>query len=241
MVPSLKMEFDTLEKAIDMYTTYAKRGGFDCKLGSTKRVNGVITYKYMYCNREGQTSKRTLDTLNGDNGVQNRKTVSKRTNCEALICFKQIEQSGRFLVSKFIDTHNHELYTNDTVHMSKDKRKLDYYDQSALYNLGINNIGATKTHTIMTGLKGGYENQGPTYVDYKNWSRDLSCFIGDSDANMLVNLMMERKKFLPQFSFEYICKDNHLLGCFWADGIAKRNYMEFSDVISFDATFRTNK
>ena len=54
--------------------------------------------------------------------------------------------------------------------------------------------------------------------------------------------LMDKKKFLPDFSFEYsVDQKNALTGLFWADALCKRNYMEFGDVVSFDATFNTNK
>nr|XP_043620318.1 protein FAR1-RELATED SEQUENCE 5-like [Erigeron canadensis] len=35
--------------------------------------------------------------------------------------------------------------------------------------------------------------------------------------------------------------NNELAGLFWADEIARQNYIEFGDIISFDATYRTNR
>nr|KAJ0196835.1 hypothetical protein LSAT_V11C700381100 [Lactuca sativa] len=101
-----------------------------------------------------------------------------------------------------------------TVHMSKLKKKLDHYDKEIITKLSTSNIGASKAHSMVTGLKGGYSKQGAKKIDYKFFSRDLNYYIGDSDANMAL---------------------------FWADAIAKRNYKEFSDVVSFDATYKTNK
>ncbi|XP_023730878.3 protein FAR1-RELATED SEQUENCE 6-like [Lactuca sativa] len=78
------------------------------------------------------------------------------------------------------------------------------------------NTRASKADSMVTGLKGGYSKQGAKKIDYKNFSRDLNCYIGDSD-------------------------DDELRALFWADAIAKRNYKKFSDVVSFDATYKTNK
>ncbi|XP_035840368.1 protein FAR1-RELATED SEQUENCE 5-like [Helianthus annuus] len=53
---------------------------------------------------------------------------------------------------------------------------------------------------------------------------------------------MEKMKELSDYSFEYSVDDGkRLTGLFWADGLCKLNYMEFGDVISFDATFKTNR
>ena len=66
-------------------------------------------------------------------------------------------------------------------------------------------------------------------------------FVGEKDAHMLINTIVSTKKCCPEFFYEFKCNDKELLNMFWADEIAKMNYREFGDVISFDATFRTNK
>ncbi|XP_035835705.1 protein FAR1-RELATED SEQUENCE 2-like [Helianthus annuus] len=59
---------------------------------------------------------------------------------------------------------------------------------------------------------------------------------------MVINRMTDKKQYLADYSFEYFVDDGkRLTGLFWADGLCKLNYMEFGDVISFDATFKTNR
>nr|GEW47626.1 RNA-directed DNA polymerase, eukaryota [Tanacetum cinerariifolium] len=43
------------------------------------------------------------------------------------------------------------------------------------------------------------------------------------------------------FSFDYFVEDAELCGLFWADEVVKCNYKEFGDIVSFDATYKTNK
>lgn len=162
-------------------------------------------------------------------------------SCEAKIGFKIIDGTERYFIKTFVDKHNHPLYTKATVHMARHRRQLDFYDKALIQQLGTSNIGATKAHAMVTGLRGGYEKQGPKKTDYKNYSRDLNCHIGDSDANMIVDILERRSKNVPSFSFHYLLEDSELRALFWADGIAKKNYNEFCDVIAFDATFKTNK
>ena len=66
-------------------------------------------------------------------------------------------------------------------------------------------------------------------------------YICDKDAQLVVDKMNMRKDELPNYTFEYKCVDNVLNTMFWADETDKLYYKEFGDVISFDATFRTNK
>ncbi|XP_023749555.1 protein FAR1-RELATED SEQUENCE 6-like [Lactuca sativa] len=58
---------------------------------------------------------------------------------------------------------------------------------------------------------------------------------------MRVNAINDRQSHCPNYSFEFNCKDDLLDSMFWADETEKAYYAEFGVVISFDATFRTNK
>nr|GEU92387.1 hypothetical protein [Tanacetum cinerariifolium] len=50
-----------------------------------------------------------------------------------------------------------------------------------------------------------------------------------------------RHEFTKDFSFDYFVEDAELCGLFWVDELAKCNYKEFGDIVSFDATYKTNK
>ncbi|GJW68131.1 ribonuclease H-like domain-containing protein [Tanacetum coccineum] len=80
-----------------------------------------------------------------------------------------------------------------------------------------------------------------TTVDFKNFFRSVNCYIGDSNAQMLIHKMGKRKKHVSNFSFDYLVENAKLTAIFWADEVSKYNYREFGDVVSFDATFKTNK
>ncbi|KAJ9560277.1 hypothetical protein OSB04_005437 [Centaurea solstitialis] len=136
---------------------------------------------------------------------------------------------------------NHCLFYEDSKHMLKSKRKLDYSQQRFILKMSNANIGATQAHNIICQLKGGYDKVGGTKVEYKNFQRDRNCYIGDSDANLFVRKMNNRKLYIPNFSFEYNSDGGLLKYAFWADDTAKHNFQEFGDIISFDATYRTNK
>ncbi|GJY99755.1 FAR1-related sequence 5-like protein [Tanacetum coccineum] len=64
---------------------------------------------------------------------------------------------------------------------------------------------------------------------------------GESDAQMLINKMENRKKYVPNFTFQYKVENSELVAMFWADEVAKCNNKEFGDMVSFDAAFNSNK
>ncbi|GJY13103.1 FAR1-related sequence 5-like protein [Tanacetum coccineum] len=92
-------------------------------------------------------------------------------------------------------------------------------------------------------MYGGFENVGVTDVECRNYKHDLTVFIGNRDAQMVVEKLLSRQYLWDNFLFEYKKhKENKtLLGMFWADEQAKQYYDAFGDVVSFDATFRSNR
>nr|GEW55006.1 hypothetical protein [Tanacetum cinerariifolium] len=64
---------------------------------------------------------------------------------------------------------------------------------------------------------------------------------GESDTQMLINKMENIKMYVPKFTFQYRVENSELVAMFWADEVAKCNYKEFGDIVSFDATFNSNK
>nr|GEV45997.1 protein FAR1-related sequence 5-like [Tanacetum cinerariifolium] len=101
--------------------------------------------------------------------------------------------------------------------------------------------GPTLAHRLKVALMGGYDKVRGTPDDYRNFKRAVNLFIRDRDAQMIVDKMINRKLHVLEFSFEHHVLHDELVSRFWADDTMKCNYVVFSDVVSFDATFRTNK
>ncbi|GJW76408.1 FAR1-related sequence 5-like protein [Tanacetum coccineum] len=78
-------------------------------------------------------------------------------------------------------------------------------------------------------------------IDWKNFRRSLNKYIGLRDAQMLVDKLNDRKKHVPNFSFEYKTVNDEMSRMFLADETMKCNYIAFGDVVSSDATYRTNR
>ncbi|GJU01449.1 protein FAR1-related sequence 5 [Tanacetum coccineum] len=99
-----------------------------------------------------------------------------------------------------------------------------------------------KVSTYVLLVKGTlYDPVDDCIVAYMKYAAEASVnyYIGDSDAQMLISKMKNRKKYVSDFSFDYLVENDELVVIFWADEISKYNYREFCDVVSFDATFKT--
>lgn len=94
---------------------------------------------------------------------------------------------------------------------------------------------------MLTEYFGGYGNVGALKQDFKNFQRDVRCFIKSSDAQMFVDYFNEQKERCSSFFFEYeVDEDNCLIRALWCDPICLKNYALYGDFVSFDTTYNTN-
>ncbi|XP_076953234.1 protein FAR-RED IMPAIRED RESPONSE 1-like [Bidens hawaiensis] len=125
--------------------------------------------------------------------------------------FLKSDDGLRFEINDFVEGHNHELVMQ-------------------------------KAFNIMRTKYRGFEQVGATKDDCKNFKQSLTCYIGEYDAEMVVQRLSGKKNCCDGYSLEYTVNSNGELDrLFWADEISKKNYLAFGDIISFDATFKTNK
>ncbi|GKA53683.1 hypothetical protein Tco_0746998 [Tanacetum coccineum] len=102
-----------------------------------------------------------------------------------------------------------------------------------------NKISATRAHNLYCSMKGWYEYVHGTSDDFKNHQRDVNQFIGESDAQMLINKMENRKNYVSNFTFQYKVDNSELVAMFWADEVAKCNYKEFGDIESHEIPLKS--
>lgn len=239
LIPFKGLIFKSLKLAIKMYSEYAEIGGFDVRLSTQSRFdNKIIKKKHVICNRGGKQKKKSCDTL-GTSGVRRKRNSNSRAiGCQAKIIFESVYGTPDYKVFQFDELHNHPLEKRSGL---KKARQMSYSEKEFIVRASTSKIGPTMAHKLRASLRGGYEFVKPKVVDYKNLRRDINRVIGYKDAQMIVNTMNDRRAHYPNYSFEFNCQDDVLDCMFWADEMEKAYYAEFGDVISFDATFRTNK
>ncbi|KAM0047426.1 putative transcription factor FAR family [Helianthus debilis subsp. tardiflorus] len=244
--PQVGMRFRTVDEAYAFYENYAKLGGFTIRKNTQKMIKGIVTLKYFTCSKEGKKTYQKIDTVNDmdvDNvkGKQCRTRPSIRTGCLARLIVKRLDDMT-YNVQSFYEEHNHTLVEEGDYQFLSAARNLSVVQEDFIQNLSKLNIGPVQAFNIMRTHYGGFEEVGATAVDCKNLKRDINAYIGKHDAEMVVSRLMDKKRYLPDFSCEYLNDDKgELRGLFWADEEMKHNYMQFGDVIAFDSTFRSNK
>ncbi|XP_074283086.1 protein FAR1-RELATED SEQUENCE 5-like [Silene latifolia] len=253
--PTIGALFAFLEAGIKFYEVYARACGFT-PLGSTKTKTlrgGVAHQKFVVCNRQGfRESKpkqrpRTKDDENMGDGSSTASTVTRRVKitrigCRAYVRFALLHGlDGPAMIDEFSEVHNHRLTSVCNRDLDKISRSLDMFQKTLILDNSKLNIGAGLTFRHVKELVNGYENIGATLIDFKNFQRDIKCYIGLRDADLFIDRLEKLKATQPQFYFAYdVDSQNRLTKFFWADATCIRNYSFFGDAVSFDPTL-TNK
>ncbi|XP_024995247.1 protein FAR1-RELATED SEQUENCE 5-like [Cynara cardunculus var. scolymus] len=154
------------------------------------------------------------------------------------VCNREGTPNKKFFDS--MDMQSGERRYRNT-NLKRKNRQMRYTDYKNVLNSSSYKVGAIKAHRIQTVLNGGFEHNRYSEIDFKNFKGDAVACVGKKDAKMLINKLSNRRDIVPGYFFEYKCNDQELGAIFWADEVARVNYKEFEDVISFDGTFRTNK
>nr|XP_043619682.1 protein FAR1-RELATED SEQUENCE 5-like [Erigeron canadensis] len=172
---------------------------------------------------------------------EKRRRPSIRCGCNAYLLVKKIN-GNQYQVDQFEEKHNHSMVDNNDVQFLRAHRQLTYTQKDLLHKISHANLGPVKGFKLLKHMYGSFSNIGATVEDCKNFRKDMQKFIGDRDAQMVVEKLLSKRDFNPGFSMDYLTdSSNKLIGLFWADEESKRSYFTFGDVVSFDATFDSNK
>ncbi|QHO58979.1 Putative protein-RELATED SEQUENCE [Arachis hypogaea] len=91
--------------AFDFYNAFAKSKGFSGRKSKTRKHNGIINRQNFVCCREGFRRKKA-DNMHTRKQEPRAET---RCGCKAKVQVSFDVVSGRWIVSKFSDLHNHDL------------------------------------------------------------------------------------------------------------------------------------
>ncbi|XP_076908921.1 protein FAR1-RELATED SEQUENCE 5-like [Bidens hawaiensis] len=78
------------------------------------------------------------------------------------------------------------MVESNDMHFLRSNRKLTYVQQDIVYEMSTLNLGPVKAFNIRRTKYGGFKEVGATVDDCKNFKQSLTCFIGEYDAEMVV-------------------------------------------------------
>ncbi|XP_042056280.1 protein FAR1-RELATED SEQUENCE 5-like [Salvia splendens] len=237
--------FQSLDFALAFYDVYARAVGFDTRKQGVRKVEDVTMWYYVVCNREGQKKSNEDDQLNARSGFSmKRRRLSKRCGCKASLSFKYFSDNGLagYIVQHFNELHNHDMVESEHQKFMSVNRHLDDVHQKFILDCSKANIGPTLTFKVLKETLGGFDLVGCTVGDIRNASRDTKAYAHGFDVQMVLDDMAKKKEMFESYTYHYeVNENNQLVALFWCDGLMKRNYHMFGDIVAFDSTYNTNR
>ncbi|GJW70310.1 FAR1 DNA binding domain, zinc finger, SWIM-type, MULE transposase domain containing protein [Tanacetum coccineum] len=218
--------FVSIDQAYSFYVAYGKkaREGF---LPNPKEKSGVKSLD-VDISKHSEVSDG-FERFRDPKKKQTRRKPTFRCGCLASLTIKRI--GNVFEVTSLIEGHNHPLVAEKDMIFMKNSRNIGYTKQHFLYQVSNANFGPAIGFRLMKQIHGGFDMVGVTVNDCKNQKKKISVFIGDRDAQMAVEKLLSRKLHsLGFYANYYKGDDDRLVGLFWADEEAIKNYATFGDI-----------
>ncbi|KAI8530065.1 hypothetical protein RHMOL_Rhmol11G0026000 [Rhododendron molle] len=152
------------------------------------------------------------------------------------------KSGDKYVVSVFVETHNHSLVSPGRTHLLPSHRKVTSAKRALAEQLSQANVPTCQQMSIFEVQSEGLENVGFGLQDLYNSQSDIRTMLLWQDADMLYEYfqIQQQKNSAFMFSME---KDDEmrLTHCFWADAKARKSYQYFGDVVVFDTPYNRNR
>ncbi|RYR77011.1 hypothetical protein Ahy_A01g001502 [Arachis hypogaea] len=208
------LEFRTEDEACQFYNAYSCWHGFVMRKDDVVRDNqGRIISRQLVCNKEGWRNMRYLDM---DDRSREARSLT-RTKCPARLRVKLDYSCGRWKVSCFVESHNHDLTPPQFAHLVPANRRLTVTDRVQRW------AAILDKHNLV-----GSTWMEKTYETREMWSH---CFLRDKffgyirmtsqceGINSLIRFYVNRKNTLIDFMHNLDralkeCRNNELIADF---------------------------
>ncbi|XP_076926063.1 protein FAR1-RELATED SEQUENCE 5-like [Bidens hawaiensis] len=209
--PVKGMMFSSIDQAFDFYSEYAKKARFGVRKGGSYVHGGVLKTKYFTCCKEGHKPAKMYDSK-GDCNESSKPYYKRRKR-------PTIRYDCRaHLQFKSVDG---EIFEVDDFVESHNHRMVADSDMQFVRSAG------KLTHVQEEPI---YELSNMNLGPVKAFNLMRTQYSGFEKVGATKD---DCKNFKQD--------DPELIRMFWADETSKSNYLAFGDIISFDATFKTNK
>ncbi|XP_020269470.1 protein FAR1-RELATED SEQUENCE 5-like [Asparagus officinalis] len=235
--PLLRMKFNTYEEAYNYYNHYALLMGFGIRKSTvnySKKTRDVLDRKFV-CDKEGYRSNRDKMEM-----PFRRET---RVGCKAMMRVKVLEDKS-WEVTGFVEEHtNHVLSSPDKAKMHRSHQQF-HKSQSckrlieSLQEEGMPPSTISRVINATTGREGELVTPQQC-IDHIRYQRVNN--IGHECISIIKHFQSLTAND-PEFYFAIeVDSSGQMRSVFWADGRSRASYLQFSDVVVFDVTYRTNK
>ncbi|XP_042415197.1 protein FAR1-RELATED SEQUENCE 5-like [Zingiber officinale] len=240
--PQIEMEFPSLEEAFTFYNQYAHESGFSARLGNSKKNKRTneVGWKQFVCFK-GHTDEKQKKVAQVDS-VKERACGEVRTGCMAKLSLVKEQTGENWIVTKFLESHNHPLSTPSKVHLLRSHRHVSEAKKVLKQQFAEANIPTCQQVRLLEIDSGGPEFLGCTKRDIRNFERELRDEQKGIDAETLIEFFATEKEKNSAFFYAYeIDSTGRFTRCFSVDHVSRRAYNVFGDAVVFDTTYNTKK
>ncbi|XP_057783728.1 protein FAR1-RELATED SEQUENCE 5-like [Salvia miltiorrhiza] len=233
---------DTLDEVFVLYCQYAKMIGFSARKGAQGKFKNteIECSKAFHCSCEGPPDNKA------SNGrLAAYKKQSYRSNCKARLRVSRTDVDSPWVVTLFEKEHNHELVHPSESYLLRSARKMAHSQKTLLMAMKSSGIGVSRSYRFLENEAGSRENIGFIRKDVYNELNSNNAKMAkvpNYDANKLLEYFTEKGLSDPSFYWKVkVTDDGRLQNLFFRDSRCLTDYQHFGDVISVDATYKTNK
>ncbi|CAJ2636447.1 unnamed protein product [Trifolium pratense] len=237
------LEFGTIDAAYEFYYQYGKCKGFAIRKSDSRKRgpkgNRITVMRQFVCSKHGLRDKKHLYRI--DRKREHRRLT--RTNCPARLRVHYKAEKDRYVVSMFVEGHNHELNPSSLVHLHPVYRKTSEADRAQIDGIQSHGIRTCHIMGYMVAQKGGYAGVGLKKDLYNYFDKKMREIVKDGDVEASLNYLNVKSSTDPMLYAEYAVNigDGRMKCLFWADGSSRSDYFCFGDVVAFDTTYKKKK
>ncbi|XP_073128254.1 protein FAR1-RELATED SEQUENCE 5-like [Henckelia pumila] len=229
--PNIGRRFESLDDAYSYYNQYARESGFSARISNSKRSKKTseVVWKKIVCFKEGKTDEvRWSKEANSDKPRQNRDRRDIRSGCKAKISVVNEQHGTGWMISTFVENHNHPLATPSKVHLLRSHRSVFVSKKALSQQFAEANIPTFQQMRIFEIDHGGPENVGCTERDLRNYQRSLREEHMGMDAETFVDFLQSEKE---------KCVNHHgqtiLFGCGFLSDERTESFVWLLDKLSY--------
>ncbi|XP_074351485.1 protein FAR1-RELATED SEQUENCE 5-like [Apium graveolens] len=209
-VPYTNQIFESVDQGYRFYKAYARLGGFSVHK-TTENIDdaGTVLLKHYVCSCEGFNNPKDNPKV-----LKKRRFVTRRCGCKEKMVLKYMAPNKYFVYCS-VGHHNHPLTCKKGRYFLHSSREMITSLRNIYHNGAKINIGVIKSFSFAKEMYGGYANIGTLLQDFRNFNRDLKLFIGDKDAQMMIEKFKRMQEKSKGFYFAYdVDSEGHLTKSF---------------------------
>lgn len=245
-IPKLGMKFKSHTEVRGFFNFYAYLAGFSVVIAhhyktTSKKRQGEIT-KYTYkCNLQGKNEPANKKKSNEQVTEQQRETVVLvKTNCKCTMVAKEVGQFWQ--ISRLDLNHNHALCPRREAKFLRSHKDMTEEEKRLIRTLKECNIPTRSMIVILSFLRGGLAALPYTKKNVSNVGTAINSETRNNDMKQVLNYLKKKEQDDPGMYYKFkLDEENKVTSMFWTDGRSTQLYEEYSDCISFDTTYRTNR